>query len=141
MYELEVPQTLARLRIECDQALREQVVAGTMTSIHVTGCSFHRHVDDAAFLVGRHRAPRTCRTGVGVGAVEPGFGTEFVALRNGVEAPQHLTRVHVVAADVAGDTFLRYWRTTRGEGRSHHYHISHDHCGRSAAHRRVVLVD
>jgi hypothetical protein len=87
MHELEVPDPLSRLGIEADQALGEEVAAGTMAAVVVVGGSAGGDVNVSELRIGGQHAP-----GIGAAGVRPRFLlprriAEFPLLRNRVELP------------------------------------------------------
>ena len=99
--ELEVPDALAGLQIDGDEALGEQVVAGPMAAEVVAGRDLDRQVRDAELLVDGDLRPHAGVAGVLPRLLEPRVVAELAGLRNGVEDPQPLAGARVVAADVA----------------------------------------
>ena len=57
MHDLEVPLALAGLQIDADDAVAEQVVAGTMAAVVVRRRILDRQIDQAGFLVDRDLRP------------------------------------------------------------------------------------
>ena len=103
---LEVPDTLAGLDVEADDALGVDVVAEALAAVVVVRRRRQRDVDVAEFLVGGEHGP-----GVGValhapGFVLPGLGERLALLRDGVEAPLELAGADVVRPDVARRVFV-----------------------------------
>ena len=101
MHGLEVPDPLAGLGIDRDDALGEQVVAGTHAAVPVVGRGSRGQIDVAKLLVDGHRAPDVRVAAVAPGLVVPSVGAELLALRDGVEDPFHLAGACVEAAHVA----------------------------------------
>ena len=99
---LEVPQPFAGARIDRDQAVREQVLTETVGTVEVVGRRAGGHVDDAALVIYRNRAPVVGAADVLVGLLRPGFVTELSGRRNSVELPHSLAGDDVVRADVSG---------------------------------------
>ena len=104
---LEVPDPLAGLEVEGDDAVREQVVAGPVPAVEVAGRHLHREVHVAQLGVDGHLAPYPGVPGVAPRIVQPGVVPEFVGARNGVEYPLPLAGPDVVAPDVPGRFLLR----------------------------------
>ena len=109
VHELEMPQSLAGFRVKRHQGLGEQVVTGTVATVHVACSRFHGDVDDAPLLVRRHGRPGTGIAGIQVRVVAPGFGAEFTRLRNGMENPEHFPGMDVIAPDIARRSGLGAW--------------------------------
>ncbi len=141
MDKLEMPDAFTGFCIQRHQGLAEQVIAGTVAAVHIAGGGFHRHVDDAAFEIGRHRGPGTGVAGVGIRVVAPGFRAKLPGARNRVKDPQHFTRVQVVTANVAGRSGHGARRSARGERRADDDDVTDDHRRRGQAGRNVFYVD
>ena len=129
MHELVVPDALARLDVDADDRLREQVVARPVPAVHVVGGRGGRHVDVAELLVGREERPDGRVPAVLPRAVAPGVGAVFARLRDGVKDPLQLPGAHVERAHVAADVLLREERVAHRL--AHDDRVAHD--GRSAA--------
>ena len=125
MNGLEVPAALARLAVDGDQALGEQVVAAAVAAVPVVGRRAGRQVGEAELLVGTHQAPDVRAAGDAPGLVLPGVGSDLPLLRHGVEGPELLAGPHVEAADVAGRSIVGTERTV-GDGRSDDRHVAAD---------------
>ena len=102
VHGLEVPDPLAGLGVDADDALREQVVAGAHAAVPVVRWGPGGQVDVAQLLVHRHRAPHVGVAAVAPRLVVPGVGAELLPLRDGVEDPLPLARADVEAAHVSG---------------------------------------
>ena len=105
VHALEMPEPLARLHVERDQALSEQVRPGTMAAVPVVGRRRQRQVDMAELLVAAHRRPDVDVSGVRPGVLLPRLVAHFAGPRDGAERPQQLARAHVIAPDVAWRRF------------------------------------
>ena len=101
VHELVVPDALAGLQIDGDEAFAEQVVAGTMAAVVVAGRDLDRQIGDAELLVDGHLRPDAGIAGVGPRVLEPRVVAELAGARNRVEDPQPLAGARVVAANVA----------------------------------------
>ena len=88
--ELEVPEALAGLQIDGDEALAEQIVAGPMAAEVVAGRNLDRQVRDAELFVDGHLRPDAGVAGVGPRVLQPRVVAELAGLRNGVEDPEPL---------------------------------------------------
>src|SRR5262245_51839409 len=93
--ELIVPPTLAGLQIHGDEALGEQVVAGSMPPVEIRGRGLDREVHKAELLVDRDLIPDTDVSVHGPRVVLPGLVAELPGARDRVEVPQALPRAHV----------------------------------------------
>ena len=65
---LKMPDTLARLRVECDRAVREQIIAAPVAAVEVEGRRSQSGEDKAAIRVDAKPAP-----GIGAAAILPGI--------------------------------------------------------------------
>ena len=101
MHDLEVPLALPRRRVEADQRLPEQRVAGAPAAVVVVARSAHRHVQQPALFVERHRRPHVGVAGERPRIVTPGVIAELARLRNRVKAPRRLPGACVERANVA----------------------------------------
>ena len=98
--DLEVPDALARGRVERDERIGKQIVAQPVGPIEVTRGRPGRHIDEAPRLVERHPGPAVGAAAVLPGALRPRGVPEFARMRNGVEGPAQRARPHVVGANV-----------------------------------------
>ena len=110
---LEVPAAFARLAVDRDQALREQVVAAAVAAVPVVGRRAGRQVGEAEFLVGAHQAPDVRAAGDSPGLVLPGVRPVLAFPGHGVEGPELPAGPHVEAADVAWRSVVRPERSVR----------------------------
>ena len=97
-----MPQPLAGLRVEREQAVGEEVLADPIRAVEVVVRRAGRHVDDAALFVDRKRAPVVGAADVLVRLLRPGVVAELAGQRNRVELPDLVPGDDVVGADVAG---------------------------------------
>ena len=107
MDRLEMPDALAGLGVDADDALGEQVVPMPHPAVPVVGRRAGREIDVAELLVDGHRSPDVRVSAVAPRLVLPGIRPELVALRNGVEDPLHLAGARVEAAHVPGRGLTR----------------------------------
>ena len=99
---LEVPLQLARLRVERDRRVAEQVVAGPIAAVVVHARTADRHVDEAALLVdGQRERPDVVAGAILPAVVAPRVVADFAGQGNGVEVPHLLARARVVGVHVA----------------------------------------
>ena len=101
MHHLEVPLADAGLQVDGHEALREQVVAGTVAAVLVDGRRFNGQVDEAGFGVDRNLGPDADVAGPFPRTVLPRVVAELARAGNRVEAPQLLAGLHVERADQA----------------------------------------
>ena len=95
-----MPLALARLQVECNDAFAEQVVPRPMPAVVVAGRHLDGQVHHAELFVDRHLAPHAAVSRVGPGILLPRVVAVLAALRDGVEDPEPLSRLDVVAAHV-----------------------------------------
>ncbi len=100
MHELVVPDALAGLQIDGDEAFAEQIVAGTMSAEIVAGWNFNGQVGDAELLVDGDLRPHAGVAGVGPRIFQPGVVAELTGPRDGVKRPEAFPGARVVAAHV-----------------------------------------
>jgi len=100
VHHLEMPDPFAGLRVEAQQAVGEQVVAGAFAAVPVVGGAARRHVDVAELLVDAHRRPRLAAAGVFPGVLVPRLDTILAGARHDVELPAQRAGLDVVAADI-----------------------------------------
>ena len=132
---LEVPNALAGLHVEADEALSEQVVARPVSAIIIVRRRRQREVDVPELLVAARRRPHVGvprvlpRRAVLVEAGQPCLVTRLALARDRVENPELLAGPHVVAAHVAGRHLLerRHCRAGDvGDGRANHDDVVDD---------------
>src|SRR5207244_9216121 len=99
VHELEVPLPLARLEIDADETLGEEIVAGTMTAVEVRRGRFDRQVHEAEIFVDGDLRPDADVAVDRPRLVVPRVVAELARPRNGVERPQQFARAHVERAD------------------------------------------
>ena len=102
MHHLEVPQALACLRVQRNEAVREEIRAGSVSAVVRRRRSRRRHVHDPGLFVGAQAAPRAHVTGPLRRAVTPGVVTELALAGQDVECPKMPTGANVEAAHVFG---------------------------------------
>ena len=105
MNSLEIPFQFPSEGVGGDKSIREQIVAGTVAAVVVSGRSAERQVNDAAFLVDGDRHGPDIGTAAAFPAVPtPGVVPNFTRLGDSVEIPDLLPGAGVVGALVAGHT-------------------------------------
>src|SRR4030095_6211234 len=103
MNSLKVPEVFARLRVDGDDGVREEVVAGTITSPVVPSRTRNGHVKDAALFVERHvPRPHVHARSIAPPAIEPGVVPELTWQRHSVKVPHVCTRPDVERAGMTG---------------------------------------
>src|SRR5262245_2253152 len=94
-----MPFPLTRLQIDGDEALGEQRVAGTLSSVVIVCWQFHRQIRHPQFFVHRDLRPDTRVAGVHPRISFPRVVAEFAEPWNRPEDPETLPRPHVIATD------------------------------------------
>ena len=129
VHELEVPEPLAGLEVDGDEALGEQVVAGPVAAVVVAGGDLDGEVGDAELLVDGQVGPDPGVPGVDGGVVQPRVAPELAGPGNGVEDPPALAGAGVVAADVALDVLAARRRPAGAVRGPHDDHVAGDDGG------------
>src|SRR6185295_8732641 len=88
---LEMPQALARLRIQRNQAVAEQIVAGPIAAIEIRPRSSEWNIGNASLFVDRHFAPVVNATGGFIKIRRPCVVSNFSWMWNRMEDPDQLT--------------------------------------------------
>src|SRR2546428_5421520 len=96
-----MPDALARLQVDRHEALAKQIVAGPMAAEIVAGGHLDRQVRDAELLVNLKLTPQASMSGVRPRVLQPRVVAELTGLRNRVEDPLPLPRLHVERANEA----------------------------------------
>ena len=118
VHELEMPLPLAGLVVDRDDALGEQVVAGTEAAVEVRARRLDRQVREPELLVDRHLIPDADVAVDRPRIVQPGVVAELAGPRNRVERPQPLAGAHVEAADQPFGVVVRLRRAAFEERRA-----------------------
>ena len=90
----------ARVFVERHEAVREEIVAGTIAAVEVEASGAERDERDAALLVDGDLAPVVNATRLLVRTFGPGVVPELTWMRNAVEDPGNLAGDHVVGLHV-----------------------------------------
>src|SRR5438128_1290320 len=98
---LKMPNPLARLRVQCNQAVREQIVSRSIGAIEIESCGTRGNVDDTALEIDGHPRPVVCCAAGFPGFLRPRLVAELPGVRDGVKRPAQFARAHVVGANVA----------------------------------------
>ena len=133
-----MPDPLAGLRVDGDDAFGEQVVAEAVAAVVVAGRRAGRQVDVPELVVGAQRRPDVGVAGVAPRLVQPGVGAEVVRLRDGAEHPAHVAGARVDPLDPAGRR-LPADDEVRDDGRRDH-HVAGDDRRRGDPHQVPTLV-
>ena len=102
LHALEMPDALARPRVEREHGVGEQVVAEPVRAIKVERRRARRGEDHRAFCIDGHAGPRVRAAVDLVRLGQPRLVAEFARMRNRVKAPAQRAGLEVVGADVAG---------------------------------------
>ena len=121
-----VPDALAGLDVEREDARAEQVVAGPEAAEEVDRRRIGRNVDEPALGVGRHRRPRRDVAGPLPRVVLPRLVTELPGPRNDVELPEVLPAPGVIREDVARDVLDARLVVALLVHVAHHHDAVHD---------------
>src|SRR5262249_52842274 len=98
---LEMPDALAGLRVEAQQALRKEVAARPGAPVIVVVGRLDRRVDVSELLISAHLSPDADVTRVRPRVVQPGIAAELARSRDRSEFPQELPGADVVPSDVS----------------------------------------
>ena len=100
--ELLVPEALAGVGVERQQAIGEQIRTVAVAAPEIRLGRFGGHVEDAALLIEREAGPVRHGAGRLVPIRRPGMVAVFARVRDRVEDPTQLAVAHVVGADGPG---------------------------------------
>jgi hypothetical protein len=102
MDQMIVPDAFTRRRIQADETIAKQVVAGVLPAVEViVGCA-ERQIDVPKFVVDGHHLRDIGSAVLLPCAWLPGAGTELAVMWNAVEGPDHLPGTDVEAAHIPG---------------------------------------
>ena len=127
-----MPDALAGARVECDDAVREQVVANAIRAVEVEGRRARGGKNHRALRVDRHARPRIGATRNLPRLGGPGIVSEFTRMRDRVETPAQRAGLDVVRPDVAGSAGERL-----GNGAPDDQQILEHDARRARAHREA----
>src|SRR5215510_6852269 len=102
MHDLVVPDLLAGRRVDADEALTVEAVAGPVAAVIVVGRRRDRQIDVAELFVRAHRRPDIGVARFLPGLLLPGLDARFLALRHRVKGPEQAASGGIKAPDVAG---------------------------------------
>ena len=125
MDQLEVPDAPAGARIQADQALPEEPVAGPLAAVIVVGGGAEGQVDEAQRLVRAHQRPDVGAARRLPGTLLPRLVAELSFPGDGAEEPPLLAGADVEASHLAGRHDLREGDVV--DLRSHHHDVADDH--------------
>ena len=121
-----MPEPFAGFGVETDEAVREEIVAGVGASVVVAGGHFNRNINVTELFIGSEGRPGPGVAGEFPGITGPGVVAEFARLRNGMEGPDELAGVDIVAADVARNVFFCGRGVAGEERRTHNDNVADD---------------
>src|SRR5262249_2133274 len=98
---LEMPDALAGLRVEAEQALREEVVAWPGAPVLVVVGRLDWDVNVSEHLIRAHLSPDGDGARVRPRVVQPGVAAELARSRDRSELPQQLPGADIVTSDVS----------------------------------------
>src|SRR6266478_2495582 len=102
MHHLEMPETFPGARVKSQEAIGGKVRAGSIGAVIVISRRPGGEVGDAPLLVNGDLAPRVGSARVFPRILRPGFETEFIGMRNGVESPDHSSADYIIGPDIPG---------------------------------------
>ena len=97
---LEVPLPFACTGIESNDAVPEEILAGSVRSVEIVGRRSGRNQEQSALGIQAHAAPVVRTAGELPAVLSPSVIAKFARVRNGVEDPPPLARADVEGADV-----------------------------------------
>src|SRR5437773_7361626 len=96
-----MPDAFSGVRLESDQRIREQVVAGSIGPVEVEGGGTRRNKDQASLYVKGHSSPVIGAANVLPGVFRPRFVAELSGMRDSVKRPAQAPGSEVVRTNVA----------------------------------------
>src|SRR5690349_9944478 len=100
MHGLEVPPIFSGARIEGQQRIGEQIVAGPIAAIKLVLCGGDRKIRDAGLFIDSNLSPYIDAAHVFVRVLRPRVVAELALMRNGVKHPDKLAGYDIKSADV-----------------------------------------
>ena len=134
MHGLEVPDHLAGLGADTDDAVRIEVVAGPVSAVHVVAGSPGRQVDEPELLVGAHHRPDVGHPRVFPRVIQPGLDAGLPCARNRIPGPAQRARTHVVGAHIPRSVL-------HGQRMVRHRLADHHDVTRHQRRRGIAVVD
>src|SRR6185312_717428 len=138
------PFPLARLHVDRDDAVREQVVPRAIAAVLVAQSLADRNVDEPEIRIRGVRRPGVGLAdadGADLRAVRPRVRAELAGLRNQIELPELLARVHVEAADEAGNVVQPQREIAVHRRVAYHDHAVDDDRRRAVGDLAVLGID
>ena len=102
-----MPDSFTRLGIQCDQAIRKQIIANPVRTVKVKHGGTGGNVYDSTFDINRHAGPVVGCTGGLPRIFGPGVVSRLARTRDGMKGPAQLPGSHVKCPYVTG----RRWRS------------------------------
>src|SRR6266446_980196 len=97
---LKMPDALARLRIQGNQAICEKIVTDAIGAIEIKCRRARGYIDNSALRIERHSGP-IVRSAAGLPRIAgPGVIAKFTRVRDGVKRPAQLAGPNVVGANI-----------------------------------------
>src|ERR1019366_3538980 len=139
MNQLVIPDALAGLYVDTNDAVGEEIRAGALAAISIAAGRFDGDVNVAEFFIAGQRTPGAGIAGElprfdsGLRIFSPRLGFLLACLRNGVEGPEELAGSHVVPANVAWCIQLGGQRDANFKRRADNRDVANDDRRRSGA--------
>ncbi len=125
MDALEVPDSLAGVRVERQQSVGVEIVADAVCTVEVVDGGARGDVDDAALFIERHAGPVVGGAGDLPCVLRPRLVARFSRTGDGVKDPAEFAGMHVVGANVTAERGLRLRRAKADDD-----HVFVDQAGR-----------
>jgi hypothetical protein len=135
MERLEVPNTLACIRIETHETVGEEVIPVAVAAVEIAGWRLDGQIDVTVLRVRSEWRPHARVAAVLRAPVEPGVVAELTRLGNGVERPLERPGAQVIGANESRDGLFRRRRTACGKRHADDNHVADDHGRRARADR------
>ena len=97
-----MPDSLARLRIQGNQTIGEEIVPDAIGTVEIKCGGARRNIDNPALGIERHPGPIVRRAAGLPGILRPSVMAKFTGTWNGVKRPAQLSGSSVVGSNVAG---------------------------------------
>src|SRR6266702_38918 len=101
MYILKMPDSFSCVGVECQQCIREKIVADPVAAVEVDGRRACRDVHNPALGIERHPSPVVGSARSFPGIFRPRLIAELAWMRNGVKAPEKSSGANVERTDIA----------------------------------------
>src|SRR5258708_25479669 len=124
MGHLKVPDAIAGPRIQADQTVTEEAVAGTVNTVVIVRRRTKRQVYVAQCFVRAHHRPNVGRARRLPGTILPSLVSELPLSWDGMENPLLLAGANVEASHVAGWHLRNQWNVI--DLRTHYHNVATD---------------